>query len=741
MADQSATHAGSDGRGPEYPEGDGLPPARYATYTRASWDEQDEALRPLHRTWQRNLLFLVGQQTWEPDARGVFRPRVVDPWIDLPTVNFCLPFYKTFLAKATRTRPTWQVIPASTQPSDIQSAELGEEVLVAKWTELKMARRHRRAVAWTIITGNCGRVPYWSTDTGKIRKLEVPVDCPVLDDAGQPTGETEVLTVPCDEDGRPQLDAMGRPKPGAKPHAIDRGEIDDRILSPWQWRVNPEATCDEDVVWYITGEPLTIREIERRWPEVKGQVGSEDLSEIEWASATLTRIAALDGEVHASPRDQRDRHLPKALVMRRYEKPSVKYPDGRYWAVAGGVMLEEPQGLPDGLWPGLIHMQDVVVPGRYHAMSTMEAVVGLNREYNDRCAKIKEYEHYFVGGKWLVPRPSGITRSQITTEPAEVLKYNWPYEPKQLRIEPLPQSFYMERDRVAADFERVSGIRQVSQGGSPTGVTAGIAIASLQEADDTDLGPFLQVGEEAIAELAGYFLQLIKQNYDDERIYYAAGPSRGYMVKAFRGSDLEGAVDVVPQGSGTMLGMAARQQLLLQVATEVPEMFKDPETGEFDRNRLARLLPVGGMESLYESEDVDVQEAMREEETISAFGGESREVPQVSPWQNHEVHHRQHRRTLAAGEWRQWPEAAQRLLLAHFAETMAALTQARGQRAMMAAAASGKLPPAPEGRPLPEEPQEELPPDAEMGMGEEDAPPEAEGLDTLMLDEPEMAMA
>lgn len=678
-----------DVRGPApYPDGDDQQPQVYAKYSRAFWDEQTEELRPLHNEWHQNLLFLVGRQWWRLTERGTFEPVKLPDWYEQPVTNLCLPFFKTFLAKAVRQRPAWFVVPASTEPKDMQSAQLGDEVLHAKFVELKVPRKWRRVLAWAIVTGNGYVLPFWNTDTGKLKKLEVDVECPVYD-GDEPTGETEVLVVPCDEDGEPQLDARGRPKPGAKPHVVDQGEVDFRVLSPFQVRVNADAECDEDVHTFVVGEPTTLREIARnpRWKDKAGQVKAENVDEIEGAHQALAGMvrSTVPGAAHPSPKDTRDRNLPKALVLYYYERQSEDYPDGRYWVSAGDVLLEEPGPLPDGFLP-LIHIPDVIVPGRYHAMSTFGAVVELNREYNERNAKIREHDNLFIGGKWLVPAPSGIRKTDITTEPGECIKYNWPYKPEMAKIESLPAAVYQERERVIADFEQVSGIRRVSQGAAPTGITAGVAIASLQEADDTDLGPFLSVGEEALAELAGYMLRMIRDNYSDERIYYAAGPSRGYLVRAFRGSDLEGAVDVVPQtGSSLALGIAARQQLLLQIATQIPDLFKDPETGQFDTAKLARLLQIGGLESLYDSEDIDIQEACTEEEAFSIFGIESNELPQVSQWQNHDVHYRQHRRTLAGGEWRKWSPEAQAAFLQHFAQTVAMRDAARMKMAAQAA--------------------------------------------------------
>lgn len=681
----------------------------YARYARAFWDEQTDALRPLHNTWQQNLLFLVGRHWWKLNENGRFEREIAPEWAEQPVTNFCLSFFKNFLAKVTKTRPAWIVVPASTEPSDMQAAQLGDEVLQAKFTELKVGKRWRRACAWTIATGNAYLLPFYSRDTGRVKELVVDVEAPIYGEGGEPTGETEILPCPCDETGEPMLDERGRPRTDAKPHAVDEGDVDFRVLSPFAVRVNADAEGDEEVRCFVVGEPTLMREIERRWPHAKGLVKAEDTEQIEYANQALSGMLSSGGNsYHASPRDQRDLDLPKALVLYYYERPSPEYPKGRHWVSAGDVRLTEPGPLPDGFLP-LIHLTDVIVPGRYHAMSTLEAVVELNRGYNTKNAKIREHENLFLGGKWLIPRNSQIRKTDITTEPGECITYAWPYKPEMARMEPLPASVFQERDRFMLDFENISGIRQASTGGAPPGVTAGVAIAQLQEADDTDLSPFLAMGEEAHAELAGRFLQMIQRNYKDERIFYAAGPTRRYMVKSFKGADLTGAIDVIPQvGSSFALGIAARQQLILElVGTPAGmELFKDPETGTLDSGKLARLIQIGGLESLYETEDIDIQEALREEEAFSELGSDAIAamqaqmveaqmnplaipgqggVPQVAPWQNHEIHYRQHRRTLAGEEWKKWPEPAQVAFLQHFAMTVAARDAARTRMMMQTA--------------------------------------------------------
>lgn len=676
----------------------------YARYTAAIWDEQTEGLRPLHLTWERNLLFLANQH-WHELTRNGWRPQHREDWEHQPVSNLCLPFYNTYLAKATKNRPATQTVPASSEPSDMQAAQLGDELLDAKWTELKFQKRYRTACAWAIATGNAGVLPYWNSRSGKIKELTVPMECPVyllpgevaMQDRGDGVMEpvTEVLDVPCDEDGEPMLGADGRPRKGAKSHVIDEGEIDGRIYSPFQWRVNPEATCDEDVSWFIVVEPMSLREIDKRWPEHGPQVSAEDVADLMATHATLAGVlTAIDSGATvpgSSPKDERMRDLPRALVKFYYEKQCPEYPGGRFWVCAGDVLLEEPQELPDGLFK-LIHLQDVEVPGRYHGMSKLEAVVSINRSYNELSARIDNHHDLFASGKYAVPKQAGIRKGGITRRPAEIVEYTYPYKPEAMQIPTLPQSVFADRDRLLADFERVSGMRAVSQGGTSGGVTAGIAIMQLQEADDADMGPFLQSGEEAVADLAAAWLILIKNNYSDDRLYYAAGRGRRYMAKSFRASDLEGAVDVVPMAGssrpGSEIGWRA---LILELAKVYPALFIDRETGAPDAAKFARALQQGGIESVYEGDDLDVSEALRVEEKISMLGGLDDDPAEVmdlimpQPWQNLEIHYRQHRRTLAGAEWKEWPEEAQAALLQRFLAVKVQVDATRMQAAMAAA--------------------------------------------------------
>lgn len=682
----------------EYPEGDDLPAERYARYNRALWDEQEGGLEPLHRVWIQNLLMLLGHQHWEFDRMaGSFRPKRVPSYRELTVTNLLLPYFKHVLAKATKNRPAYRSIAASTDPEDLHAAALSDDVLRAKWEELRLGRNQRRGIAWAIPTGNAYFLPYWNTDTGRLRPLTVPVEAVKYDaDTGEMVG-VDIVECPCDVNGEPLMRTLDDGRQvydlEAEPAWIDEGEVGERVLSPFQVRVDPSAETDEDVTWVIIGEALMLREIRRRWPHLSDKLTADDLGLLGRYEELVTGLST-GADTHAvGGAADRTEEAPKALVLHYHERPSPEYPNGRYWVTVGDQLAEPPQELPDGIWPVVHHLKEIEIPGRYHGGSTFEAAVGLQREYNDVNGLIKEHHNLMLRGKWLVPIGSNIRRGQITQMPGEVIQHTPGLPPKMADLKPLPQQVYQERERILADLERVTGIHKISMGTPPPGVTSGRAFLTLQEADDTDLGPFLEQLEEITAARAWSMLQIIQRRYVDERLIYVVGPDRSYQVRAFKGADLSGVVDVVPQaGSSHPWSQVARQNMLIEIAQAFPFLFEDPDTGGFDRHRLARLLPIAGIDSLYEYEDIDVNEALREEEQFELWDGvDPAALPRVQPWQNHQIHDRQHTRVLKSAAFQQWHPHAQQAFLHHWRETRQAIQEMALAQMAEAAAAQGAV--------------------------------------------------
>lgn len=660
----------------------------YATYTKGLWEAQDGLLEGLHQTWVQNLLFLAGRQWWVRSPRdNHWAPKPGPKWRKWPVSNLCLPYYKHYTAKLLKQRPAWTAIPSSTDPKDIYGARLGEQVLEAKWREIRMAKIMRQAIAWLATTGNAWLLPFWSDHTGDVEPMTIEVESEVYDEEGNVVG-VHLVEVPLDESGEPRM-IEG---PGGQlvydvdsdPVWRDQGDVSCRSISPFHVRVDPSAKTDEEVRWFIVAEVRPVAELRWMHPDRADRITSDDPGILESYETFVAGVAAGSDAALAAASLDESTGEDSAVVYHYHEQPSDEYPRGRYWQCTGSAILSEPSDLPDGIWPCIVHLREFEVPGRFHGGCTMTHVVSLNREYNELNQSIMEHHNLMLRGKWLVPRGSMIQRGTISTMPGEVIQHTPGMAPRQADLKPLPAAVYQERERIKNDFQLISGVNRISMGQPPQGVTAGRAFLVLQEADDSDFGPITEMLEESVADLAWMMLRIIQGRYEEERLIHVVGDDRRYKVKAFRGSDLAGVMDIVPQtGSSFPWSQVARQDMLMQLLREAPGLFEDEETGGLDRHRVSRLLPIAGLEAAYASEDSDVNEALREEEAIEEWV-EGSPIPEPRPWQDHRVHMRSHERVIKSAEFQAWTPERQELMIHHWMATRAEIEAAMAREALIA---------------------------------------------------------
>ena len=698
-----------------YPEGDDREPGEYCGYARDVMRERHDEMQLFRLQATQNMMHLAGLQWYEYDQRtGTFRLPNYPDWKQKPVTNLLVPYARFMLAKLTKNRPRMRCMPSSIDPDDIRSAALGDEILKAKWKELRLTRKLRQAIAWMVATGNAYTMTYWNTKSGNLQAIEAPVEGMWFDE-GMNEMEYDVRNCPCDEEGEPKMTEDGMYDLDGMPAYVDMGEVGVRTLSPFQVFIDSDALDDDDIGDVIVAEALDIRVLHRRWPESKdADIELEDTTEItRFDNLIASVLAGADTHLagHQIMQESDHKEARRVLVLHYFEKPCEKYPDGRHWVSAGrNYLLEEPGPLPNGIWPAVIHYKELEVPGQLLGDCAMTHAVGLQKQYNEIGAQIKEHHNLLLRGKWLVPRGSLILKGAITTEPGQIIQHSPGMKPDMQKLIPLPPEVYAEREKAKDDLEHITGAHQVSMGKPPQGVTAGRAFLTLQEADDSDLVPVTEMIEENTAQQGWQFLQLIQQNYEEERLVRFSGPNRPYQTRAFRGSDLSEIVAVEPTvGSAIPWSHTARSAWVLEIAKQFPELFLDPTTGILDQERLRLAFPVGGEEAIGHDADEDISKALREEELFEGWdadpvtGGMVLPVPQM--WQNHAVHMRQHKRLLDSAKFEEWPIDNQEALISHYMAHQWAHEQymlMQAQRMMMADAMSGPgtgSPAGPEGMP------------------------------------------
>ena len=107
-------------------------------------------------------------------------------------------------------------------------------------------------------------------------------------------------------------------------------------------------------------------------------------------------------------------------------------------------------------------------------------------------------------------------------------------------------------DARVSELKEVSGNRDVSQGGTTSGLTAASAIAALQEAGSKLSRDMLKSAYRAFAKECYLIIELMRQFYDEQRVYRITGESGGVEYATFSAQMLRG----VPGGvvGGVQLG-------------------------------------------------------------------------------------------------------------------------------------------------------------------------------------------
>ena len=145
------------------------------------------------------------------------------------------------------------------------------------------------------------------------------------------------------------------------------------------------------------------------------------------------------------------------------------------------------------------------------------------------------------------------------------------------------------RDARVSKLKEVSGNRDVSQGGTTSGLTAASAIAALQEAGSKLSRDMLKSAYRAFAKECYLIIELMRQFYDEQQVYRITGESGGVEYATFSAQQLRG----VPGGvvGGVQLGdhepvfdiVDGKMNLQYFAATEA--------TAASGRNREPRLGP------------------------------------------------------------------------------------------------------------------------------------------------------
>ncbi len=435
--------------------------------------QRQQERKQFESKWQLNLNFFMGNQYCSINGNN----EVVDFekqffWQEREVFNHIAPIVELRLSKLTKVRPSMTVIPFSDTTNDINCAKVSKNILKATSYKLNLTSIISKATAWSEICGTSFYKVLWNSDVGDVVfKNE--------------NGET-----------------------------IREGEVQIEVVSPFE--IYPDSASYnalEDVKSIMHVKAFDVDAIKNIWGvDVKG----EDIDV--YSLDTINNIGGLGYIAHTNTSARKIKHN-SALVIEKYESPTVKYPFGRLIIVAGDKLVyvgelpyinanNNERGFP------FVRQCSIVNPGSFWGSSVIERCIPIQRSFN----AIKNRKHEFLNRLSmgvLAVEDGSVDTDNLEEEgmaPGKVLIYRQGSSiPRLLNSSNVPVDFGYEEDRLQNEFLTVSGVSDLLRSSSISSNLSGTALQLLIEQDEARLISSAEQIREAVKEISKQILRLYKQ--------------------------------------------------------------------------------------------------------------------------------------------------------------------------------------------------------------------------------------
>ncbi len=633
----------------------------------AEWKKDRQTHEP---QWFTNNAFMRGNHEvrWSSLDNKLVNTNSVIPQRSKRQINRIFGKVRARRAKFLKNRPTWVVVPASSDVDDKLNARATGKVLDYLWRKLRLESKFSDALAWAETSSH----GYWwfGWDPDAIGRVKLPAD----------------------------------PATGA-PESVQEGvvgEVTVEVGSPFELVVgDPTASRLAYQYEIIRAKERTMEYVQSRYPDrglyVKPEAAG-DTFQYENQIAALGGVSStMMGGISTStvPKSKDQAGNPNTVVVKEYFcRPTMQYPKGRYCVVAGGTLLKNEEELPFGLWDlenpfPCVEFADVNTAGQYWCTTVLEQMIDIQREYNGIRSMISTQIRLMGHPKVFVAKQHQIPDGAWTPDAGEIIEYNArPGLDKPFVWEPpnIVSDAWRMIDLIKSEFDDITQIYPASEG-KTAGTESGFHANLLQEATDMVHGPDSRAHEMTIEEAAVKIRRVIKMNYDVPRLITVTSSSYQPEIFEFCSEGVDDYADIVVQaGSALPQLKGARIQAALDLYSK--GVLGDPMDPEV-RRRLLNVLDMGGMEDIYEYARVD--EDMINIENATAEDGTPLSAPRF--FEDHTKHWTGHINRLKSPAIMNWPPPARMALLAHAIEHAKYINHAAAYQMSIEAGLEGLIPP------------------------------------------------
>ena len=589
---------------------------------------RQESRKPIETQWKINMNFYMGNQFCSIGYGGEIEDYEKQYfWQEREVFNHISPIMEVRLAKLNKLRPKTTVLPASSDDEDIKTAKMSNKILQAASSKINMKNKINEAVKWSEICGTSFYKISWKQYVGQV--------------------------IAQNEDGT----------------SLRAGDVDVSVCSPFE--IYPDSnTCEniESCQSIIHAKAYDATEIEKIYGvKIKGETVNV------FGFDNILGLGGLGYSANGTKIIETKRKN-SVLVIEKYEKPSVEYPNGRLVIVAGDQLLHDGElpyfnGMDKEREFPFVKQISICQPGSFWGGSIIDRLIPIQRAYN----AVKNRKHEFLNRLSmgvLKVEDGSVDIENLEDEglcPGKILVYRQgATPPSYLTEESLSNSFAEEEDKLLDEFRNISGVSDVTDSRYLSSNLSGIAMQLMVEQDEMRVSAASDNIKACIKEVSRQILKLYKQFANLPRLSRIVGENGDVELFYFNKNDV--SCDDVQFESETEAGesITQKRQMMFDLLNAGVFYDKDGKLSNHMKTKFLELLGFGIWENAQDLNDLQMKKA--DSENIKMSSGVEIHTLSID---DDELHINQHIAYMLSGDYEKHlknNEKIQEILLNHIEE-------------------------------------------------------------------------
>lgn len=566
--------------------------------------------RSFELQWQLNMNFLMGNQYCQIGPSGEIEDEDKDYyWQQREVYNHIAPIIDARLSKLSNMKPSMTVVPASGDERDIKTAKVSKKIVNSIYNKLAVSGMINQANKWSEVCGTSFYKVTWNSAKGSL------------------IGKND----------------LGK--------AISSGDVEITVCPPFE--IYPESSSCADIndcKSIIHARAYHIEDIKNIWGvEVEGS----DVNVFSLDNSNMSDAFGFFGEnkryINGTRKDY-------AVVIEKYEAPTVEFPNGKLTIIAGNKLvylgdLPYINGNEGERCFPFIKQTSNEQPGLFWGVSIIERLIPIQKSYNT----IKNRKHEFMNRLSmgvLTVEDGSIDTENLEDEglsPGKVIVYRQGANPPSfMSFDKIPVDFSSEEISLLEEFTTVSGVSDLMTNSvTKYANLSGTALQRLIEQDDSRIACTAESLKEAIKTMGKHVLRLYRQFASIPRLSKIVGDNGDIEVFYFNSSDIS-SDDIVFETENEIGETTAQKRAM--VFDLINAGLLQDENGKLSnrmRVKALELLGFGVWENAQDINELHLKRAASENLKMIESG------ETISPLEvdEHDIHITEHTAFLLGGEF------------------------------------------------------------------------------------------